>query len=711
MAVNYTPNYENINGNFKTLKPFRFWCQKVLPLVYDDSLSYYELLNKVVDYLNGTMEDVELLNDNVNTLDENVRNIYDAYNSLQSYVNNYFDNLDVQEEINNKLDAMATDGTLSNLINTIAVPLIPGLVEDWLEENIEPTTPIVDATLSISGAAADAKKTGDEISGLKNSLDTDIAMIYGDNLLSFPAETVEKNGVTYVANGETVTANGTPTANSIYRMQTFTPPKTGDYRLTGCPEGGATNRYYMRFGDVTGNDTGSGVTVHLTKDVAYTPWIVVYNGYTVTDLVFTPTVSLLNIDNFKDISARIDRFDEILNPIPLYGAYSDATGAISVGTNFSTLLYSGRTNIAFIKAGSTISNMSGTNTVLSIYRYRSYDIKTFINFENVRGSAFTKTITEDGYYAFAVRRNDYAQETPENLFALLTFDLHGHYSEAVDITFIGTGTSVSEAIFITFPNGKNLLIDSDFKVNYTTLKTVIYTKGYKTIDNFILSHYHNDHVGGIIECLNRGILSLEGANVYLPDEDATQWAYDNNVMEETTKELYVEFNTLLANINCNIIYPSTEYENYKIDDAVISFFNTDLSVYENVSTNYNDWSLCNYVFYGNMNACFTGDIGPIAENHLATKLYKANVYKAEHHGWANVTTIPNNYIDYVSPDVIIACDGQAHDQLLQTDRAPLEAWAEEFCVPYYRTYQNGDINITLTKNSCLKAIKSTLFNF
>lgn len=28
---------------------FRFWCQKVLPLVYDDSLSYYEVLCKLAD--------------------------------------------------------------------------------------------------------------------------------------------------------------------------------------------------------------------------------------------------------------------------------------------------------------------------------------------------------------------------------------------------------------------------------------------------------------------------------------------------------------------------------------------------------------------------------------------------------------------------------------------------------------------------------------
>ena len=35
---------------------FRFWCQKVLPLVYDESLSYYEILCKVVDYINKLIE-------------------------------------------------------------------------------------------------------------------------------------------------------------------------------------------------------------------------------------------------------------------------------------------------------------------------------------------------------------------------------------------------------------------------------------------------------------------------------------------------------------------------------------------------------------------------------------------------------------------------------------------------------------------------------
>lgn len=96
--------------NYIDLKPFKFWCQKVLPLVYDDSLSYYELLCKVVDYLNKTMENVETL--------------HTGYEKLQSYVNNYFSSLDVQEEINNKLDEMANSGELYEIIRTYTDPIV-----------------------------------------------------------------------------------------------------------------------------------------------------------------------------------------------------------------------------------------------------------------------------------------------------------------------------------------------------------------------------------------------------------------------------------------------------------------------------------------------------------------------------------------------------------------------------------------------------------
>lgn len=46
------------------VRHFRFWCQKVLPLVYDNSLSYYEVLCKVVKYINDLIDsDKEIIKD------------------------------------------------------------------------------------------------------------------------------------------------------------------------------------------------------------------------------------------------------------------------------------------------------------------------------------------------------------------------------------------------------------------------------------------------------------------------------------------------------------------------------------------------------------------------------------------------------------------------------------------------------------------------
>ena len=61
------------------LGKFRFWCQKVLPLVYDDSISYYEVLGKMVTYLNQVI-------DNVNADTENVQTLKEAFDELAEYI-------------------------------------------------------------------------------------------------------------------------------------------------------------------------------------------------------------------------------------------------------------------------------------------------------------------------------------------------------------------------------------------------------------------------------------------------------------------------------------------------------------------------------------------------------------------------------------------------------------------------------------------------
>lgn len=58
-----------------------FWCQKVLPLVYDDSLSYYELLCKVVAKLNEVIANNNTLEGAVNTITQELGNITNGVNA------------------------------------------------------------------------------------------------------------------------------------------------------------------------------------------------------------------------------------------------------------------------------------------------------------------------------------------------------------------------------------------------------------------------------------------------------------------------------------------------------------------------------------------------------------------------------------------------------------------------------------------------------
>lgn len=109
------------------IESFRFWCQKVLPLVYDDSLSYYELLCKVVVKLNEVIS-------TANKAGDDVAQLTDLYNKLLAYVNNYFSDLNIQNEINNKLDAMAESGELGAiLIEALNLRISPDRKEKYQE--------------------------------------------------------------------------------------------------------------------------------------------------------------------------------------------------------------------------------------------------------------------------------------------------------------------------------------------------------------------------------------------------------------------------------------------------------------------------------------------------------------------------------------------------------------------------------------------------
>lgn len=52
---------------WKDLKPFKAWCIQILPSIFDDSMSYYEVLCKVIKILNNSMEDINILMEEIET--------------------------------------------------------------------------------------------------------------------------------------------------------------------------------------------------------------------------------------------------------------------------------------------------------------------------------------------------------------------------------------------------------------------------------------------------------------------------------------------------------------------------------------------------------------------------------------------------------------------------------------------------------------------
>ena len=95
------------------VSPLKKICMTIgeLPSSYLETMSYYEMLVWFTEFLRNQV--IPTVNNNA----EAVQELQSLYEELRTYVNNYFDNLDIQDEVNNKIDAMVTDGTMDLIIN------------------------------------------------------------------------------------------------------------------------------------------------------------------------------------------------------------------------------------------------------------------------------------------------------------------------------------------------------------------------------------------------------------------------------------------------------------------------------------------------------------------------------------------------------------------------------------------------------------------
>ena len=150
-------------------------------------------------------------------------------------VEQFIRDLDLQGEVDTTINEMIENGEFEALLD----PVTAQAVADWLSANITPTTPIVDDTLTIQGAAADAEETGNRIAacfqyrGTLTSSDdlnaiTDPGIYYCDSALGYPDNVpaqipgriivFKSNSSSYASNCQIYVANVNNNMRMFYRI-------------------------------------------------------------------------------------------------------------------------------------------------------------------------------------------------------------------------------------------------------------------------------------------------------------------------------------------------------------------------------------------------------------------------------------------------------------------------------------------------------------
>ena len=102
---------KNTNFIYKNLSPFKWFVLENFPFIEADfdALTEWQLFCKIGKEINKIINSQNIVGEQAETLTN-------AFNTLKNYVDNYFNNLDVQDEINNKLNDMVEQGTLQEII-------------------------------------------------------------------------------------------------------------------------------------------------------------------------------------------------------------------------------------------------------------------------------------------------------------------------------------------------------------------------------------------------------------------------------------------------------------------------------------------------------------------------------------------------------------------------------------------------------------------
>lgn len=333
---------------------------------------------------------------------EAITDYINQFTDLKDYVEDYFDNLDVQVEINNKLDQMAKNGQLYEVIK----PFVSEIIEPTLDSQDEKLEQYNQRITSNTTAIATTNTRIDNIASLTEGSTTGDAEL-ADIRVGF-------DGVTYTDAGTAVRHGDEFNAGLIIKANSLTWTQGGINAGTG-----ANNNYTTRIR-----------TGYIPSNVKQ---IRIGSGYKITVNLYDKTDdSWVGVWDGSEPQSTVTYFTGAFYPATLLNSYSIKIVCANSADN---------TNIATSAGSNVVFNTSRIDENENDIRELAGDIVQPLNVQFVQGgvdaSTGTETVRTDRCRATVFSKDiTEVKSTNDYSFALLAYDANmdyiGYYHQNTD---------------------------------------------------------------------------------------------------------------------------------------------------------------------------------------------------------------------------------------------------------------------------------------
>ena len=257
---------------------------------------------------------------------------------------------------------------------------------------------------------------------------------------------------------------------------------------------------------------------------------------------------------------------------------------------------------------------------------------------------------------------------------------------------------VADSHVLRLPGGGTILIDAGrVGDNPGAVVAQLKAQGVTRIDLAVISHFHIDHYGALLEVHDAGIPIARVVGL-VPDEASANpempWGCDLAHVRQTLADLkarHIPFSTPAIGEHL--------WEEHTATGAAVIL--EVLSVYDGLHTpigrtDVNDTSILLRLSVGPTRALFTGDINHPMGAYLAQSSVdlSADVLKVPHHGTEGVA--PDSFFDRVGAKAALV--PAPHKLWSSVRSARVRNYFAERNIPVYVSGEHGNVTVTLTEH-------------